>query len=41
VALNVVSTYLEALRMKATRNTLVEQVRLATDLYKLTRERVG
>jgi outer membrane protein TolC len=41
VALNVVSTYLEALRMKATRDTLAEQVRLATDLYNLTRERVA
>jgi len=39
VSLNVVVSYLEALRAKATRDTLVEQIRLATELYKLTRER--
>lgn len=40
VSLNVVASYLEALRIKATRDALIEQVRLATELYKLTRERV-
>jgi len=40
VSLNVVATYLEALRAKATRDTLVEQIRLANELYSLTRERV-
>ena len=41
VALNVVSAYLEALRSKATRDTLAEQRKLADELYKITRERVG
>jgi outer membrane protein TolC len=41
VALNVVSAYLEALRSKATRDTLAEQQKLAQDLYKITRERVS
>jgi outer membrane protein TolC len=40
VALNVVSAYLEALRSKATRDTLAEQQKLAGELYKTTRERV-
>jgi outer membrane protein len=41
VALNVVSAYLEALRSKATRDTLAAQQKLAGELYKITRERVG
>jgi outer membrane protein len=41
VALNVVSAYLDALRSKATRDTLAEQQKLAQDLYKITRERVS
>ena len=41
VALNVVSAYLEALRSKATRDTLAEQQKLAGELYKVTRERVS
>lgn len=40
VALRVVSTYLEALRAKATRDTLTEQGALANELYKITRDRV-
>jgi outer membrane protein TolC len=40
VALNVVSSYLEAIRSKATRDTLAEQQKLAEELYKITRERV-
>jgi outer membrane protein len=40
VALRVVSTYLEALRAKATRDTLTEQEVLANELYKITRDRV-
>jgi outer membrane protein TolC len=40
VVLRVVSTYLEALRAKATRDTLAEQGALANDLYKITRDRV-
>jgi outer membrane protein TolC len=40
VALRVVSTYLEALRAKATRDTLIEQGVLANELYKITRDRV-
>jgi outer membrane protein len=40
VALRVVSTYLEALRAKATRDTLKEQGVLANELYKITRDRV-
>ena len=39
VALSVVATYLEALRAKATRDTLVVQTKLADELYNLTRER--
>jgi outer membrane protein TolC len=41
VALNVVATYLEALKAKASRDTLADQTKLADELYKLTRERVG
>jgi outer membrane protein len=41
VSLNVVASYLEALKAKATRDTLTEQTRLATELHKLTRDRVG
>jgi outer membrane protein len=40
VALNVISAYLEALRSKATVDTLGKQLMLAEDLYKITRERV-
>jgi outer membrane protein TolC len=40
VVLRVVSTYLEALRAKATRDTLKEQGVLANELYKITRDRV-
>jgi outer membrane protein len=40
VVLRVVSTYLEALRAKATRDTLTEQGVLANELYKITRDRV-
>jgi outer membrane protein TolC len=40
VTLNVVSAYLDALRFKASRDSLVEQTQLARDLYQLTRERV-
>jgi outer membrane protein TolC len=40
VALSVVATYLDALRAKATRDTLVAQTKLADDLYNLTRDRV-
>jgi outer membrane protein TolC len=40
VTLNVVSTYLQALRAKASRDTLVQQIALANELYKVTRERV-
>ena len=39
VSLSVVSTYLDALRAKATRDALAEQTKLADDLYKITRER--
>jgi outer membrane protein TolC len=41
VALNVVSAYLEALRSKASRDTLAEQRKLAEELYKVTRDRVN
>jgi outer membrane protein TolC len=41
VALNVVATYLEALKAKTTRDTLMEQTKLADELSKLTRDRVG
>jgi outer membrane protein TolC len=40
VALNVVAAYLEALKNKATRDTLAEQTKLADELYRLTRDRV-
>lgn len=40
VVLNVVGAYLQALRAKASRDTLVEQTKLATDLYKITDDRV-
>jgi outer membrane protein TolC len=40
VALNVVATYLETLRNKASRDSLLAQRALAEDLYKLTRDRV-
>ena len=40
VALNVVATYLEALKAKASRDALAEQTKLADELYKLTRDRV-
>jgi outer membrane protein len=39
VALSVVATYLDALRAKASRDTLVMQTKLADDLYNLTSER--
>jgi len=41
VALNVISAYLEALRCKATRDTLAQQRQLAEELYKITRERAS
>ena len=40
VVLNVVGAYLQALRAKASRDTLAEQTKLATDLYQLTQDRV-
>ncbi len=40
VVLNVVSAYLQALRVKASRDALAEQTKLADDLYKLTQDRV-
>jgi len=40
VVLNVVAAYLQALRAKASRDTLAEQTKLADDLYKLTQDRV-
>jgi outer membrane protein TolC len=40
VVLDVVSTYLRALRAKASRDALAEQAKLAADLYKLTVDRV-
>jgi outer membrane protein TolC len=39
VTLNVVGAYLEALRAKASRDTLIEQVKLANDLYQITSDR--
>jgi outer membrane protein len=39
VALNVVGAYLEALRAKASRETLAAQTRLATELYQITDQR--
>ena len=41
VALNVVAAYLEALKAKATRDTLAEQTKLANDLYRITRDQVS
>jgi outer membrane protein TolC len=40
VVLNVVGAYLQALRIKASRDALAEQTKLATDLYNLTEDRV-
>jgi outer membrane protein TolC len=40
VALNVVATYLQALRAKSSRDTLVQQAKLGQDLYNITRDRV-
>ena len=40
VTLTVVSSYLDALRSKASRDSLVEQTQLARDLYQITRDRV-
>jgi len=40
VSLNVVAAYLDALRAKATRQTITEQMRLASELDSLTGERV-
>jgi outer membrane protein len=40
VVLNVVGAYLQALRIKAQRDALLEQTKLADDLYKLTQDRV-
>jgi len=41
VALRVVATYLEALKAKASRDTLAAQTKLADELYRMTRERVN
>jgi outer membrane protein len=41
VALNVIATYLDALKAKSTRDTLAEQEKLANQLYAITRERVS
>ena len=40
VVLNVVATYLDALKAKATRDTLMNQTKLADELYRLTKDRV-
>ena len=40
VALKVVATYLDALKARAGRDTLIEQTKLASDLYRLTLDRV-
>ncbi|HZD96266.1 MAG TPA: TolC family protein [Candidatus Sulfotelmatobacter sp.] len=40
VVLNVVAAYLQALRVKASRDALAEQTKLADDLYKVTQNRV-
>ena len=40
VVLNVVAAYLQALRAKASRDALVEQTKLAGDLFNLTEDRV-
>jgi outer membrane protein TolC len=39
VTLNVVSAYLQALRVKASRDSLAEQTKLANDLYQITADR--
>jgi outer membrane protein TolC len=39
VTLNVVATYLQALRAKVSRDTLAEQTKLAEDLYRVARDR--
>ena len=39
VTLNVIGAYLEAMRAKASRDTLIEQAKLATDLYQITNDR--
>jgi outer membrane protein TolC len=41
VTLNVVGAYLQALNAKASRDTLTEQTKLATDLYQITAARAG
>jgi outer membrane protein len=41
VTLTVVSAYLDALRAKASRDSLIEQTRLAQELYQITRDRVN
>jgi len=41
VALRVVATYLDALKAKASRDSLLAQTKLADDLYRLTRSRVN
>jgi outer membrane protein TolC len=40
IVLNVVAAYLQALRAKASRDSLTEQTKLADDLYNLTQDRV-
>lgn len=40
ITLNVVGAYLQALRAKASRDTLLEQTRLANDLYRITADRL-
>jgi outer membrane protein TolC len=40
VVLNVVGAYLQALRARQSRDTLIEQTKLANDLYRLTEDRV-
>jgi outer membrane protein len=40
VVLDVVATYLQALKAKASRDTLAEETKLANDLYSLTEDRV-
>jgi outer membrane protein TolC len=39
VTLNVVGAYLQAMRAKATRNTPIDQTKLANDLYQITSDR--
>jgi outer membrane protein TolC len=39
VTLNVIAAYLEAMRAKASRNTLIDQTKLANDLYQITSDR--